>query len=65
MDTQKVLFKKFHVHIVDGVLDADCFGEKINRNTHDLAVDVKGATMTELRVVQKNQLWIAQCVVDV
>lgn len=65
MDTKKMLFKKFHVQIVDGFLDADCEGEKVNPLLQDLAVDVKGATMTELKVIQNKNQWIAQCVVDV
>lgn len=65
MDTRKILFKKFHIQIVDGVLDAECVGQKIDSSIHEPAVDIKGATMTELKVEEINKEWIAQCVVDV
>lgn len=65
-DTQKILFNKFNVHIANGLLNAECFGEKIIREIHRPAVEVKGATMTELKVYRNEQnLWVAQCIVDV
>lgn len=65
MDTKKILFKRFHVQISNGELFAECEGEKINVLQHELAVSVKGATMTELKVTQIKDQWIAQCIVDV
>lgn len=65
MDTKKILFKTFRVRINNGQLEAECEGEKINPLKQDLAVEVKGATMTELKVIQRKEQWIAQCVVDV
>ena len=65
MDTRQMIFSDFHVQIHDSKLTADIRGEKINRQKHDPAVDIKGATMTELKVSNDNNLWIAQCVVDV
>lgn len=65
MDTKKILFKTFRVRINNGQLEAVCEGEKINPLKQDLAVEVKGATMTELKVIQLKEQWIAQCVVDV
>ena len=65
MDTKKILFKTFRVRISSGQLEAECEGEKINPLKQDLAVEVKGATMTELKVAHVNEQWIAQCVVDV
>jgi len=65
MDTKKILFNKCHVQINQGRLDAECLGVKINPLTQDLAVDIKGATMTELKVIKIKDQWIAQCVVDV
>lgn len=65
MDTKKILFKKFKIFISHGVLDAECEVEKVNSLLHDPAVDIKGATMTELKVKQMSNHWIAQCIVDV
>lgn len=65
MDTKKILFSSFEVKIENGQLNALIKGERINRKKHDAAVDIKGATMTELKVIKENNQWIAQCVVDV
>jgi tRNA nucleotidyltransferase (CCA-adding enzyme) len=38
----------------------------MDTDKHQLAVEIKGATYTALRVAQeKNGYWVAQCVVDV
>ncbi len=67
MDTRKMLFSYFEVSITDDLhLTARMKGEAVNHLKHQLAVDVKGATYTELEVKQKNNnQWIAQCIVDV
>lgn len=65
METRGMLFSQFHVEITHSTLHAIIKGEKIDRERHQPAVDVKGATFTELKVRQENNHWIAQCVVDV
>ena len=67
MATRRMLFGKFAVHIHGGSkLTGQAWGEAIDYNRHELVVEVKGATCTDLRVRQDNEgLWHAQCVVDV
>ncbi|MCX7872172.1 MAG: archease [Verrucomicrobiae bacterium] len=66
MDTQKTLFGKFDVKIEGTNLKATCYGEKINTKKHQPAVEVKAATLCELKVEQQpDSSWIAQCVLDV
>jgi SHS2 domain-containing protein len=66
MATRKWLFSRFEVHIKDHVLTARAWGEPMDTGKHQLAVEIKGATYTALRVAQeKNGYWVAQCVVDV
>lgn len=65
IETRQMLFSQFHVEIKDLQLNAILQGELINRNKHHPAVDVKGATFTELKVQLQNGLWFAQCVIDV
>jgi tRNA nucleotidyltransferase (CCA-adding enzyme) len=66
MATQKMLFSRFHVHFTDHSLQATAWGEPVDITRHQPAVEVKGATYTELSVNQDEQgRWIAQCVVDV
>ena len=61
-----LLFSRYHVTIQNGVLAATADGEKIDLAKHQPAVEIKGATFTELRVYQRaDDLWVAQCVVDV
>ena len=66
MATRHMLFSQFDIQIHDGHLKAKVCGERVNREKHQPAVEVKGATLTELRV-QKNKEgdWLAQCVIDV
>jgi SHS2 domain-containing protein len=66
MTTRSMLFGRFEVAI-DGLgLRARVFGEAVDRNRHEPAVEAKGATFTELRVERdESGTWTAQCVVDV
>lgn len=65
MATRKMLFSRFTVNIGPHGLDAQLQGEAIDRQRHQPAVEIKGATYTELAVRQQGQQWLAQCVVDV
>jgi SHS2 domain-containing protein len=65
MATRKMLFSRFVVKIEDGQLTARAWGESINIARHHPAVEIKGATYTELKVYEKKGQWIAQCIVDV
>jgi len=67
MATRRMIFSRFHVEIAeDGTLSATAAGEPVDVARHSPAVEVKGATLTELAVKQREDgLWIAQCVVDV
>lgn len=44
---------------------ASLWGERVDPARHRPAVEVKGATYTELKVAREGELWVAQCVVDV
>lgn len=66
MATRKMLFSRFAVRFNDHSLHATAWGEQVDVARHQPAVEVKGATYTELWVTQDQQgRWIAQCVVDV
>ena len=66
MATRQMLFSRFEVMISDHTLQGKAWGEAVDPDRHDLAVEVKGATCTELLVGQMDTgLWHAQCVVDV
>jgi tRNA nucleotidyltransferase (CCA-adding enzyme) len=66
MDTRKMLFSRFDVHIEKNSLSASAWGEKISAFKHRPAVEVKAATCAALSVRKdKKGKWLAQCIVDV
>lgn len=66
MATRKMLFGRFDVHMNEHQLQATVWGEPVARERHQPAVEVKGATYTELKVGRSDDgLWLAQCVIDV
>ncbi len=66
MATQHLLFAAFEVRIAAGELEAVAHGEVVDVARHAPAVEVKGATLTELAVRRDaDGRWHAQCVLDV
>jgi SHS2 domain-containing protein len=64
--TRRMLFRRFDVTIDGNRLRATAWGESIDPPRHHPAVEVKGATMTALRVAPgDDDAWTAQTVVDV
>jgi SHS2 domain-containing protein len=61
---RNMLFSKFNVKIKDNKLIGYVFGEKIQKK-HELKVEVKAATYSQLKVFQNKKKWICQCIVDV
>jgi len=69
MATRRMLFGRYEVAIHrngDWRLEGRAWGEAVDRQRHQPAVEVKGATFTGLFVRQDaDGLWRAQCIVDV
>lgn len=65
MDTRRMLFGRFAVRLSGTRLEGEMAGEPIDPARHEPAVDVKGATLTALRVAREGNGWVAQCVADV
>jgi len=66
MATRRMLFGRFEIFINKNQLSALAWGEKVDVSRHLPAVEVKGATCTNLSVKEdKHKRWTAQCVVDV
>ena len=66
MATQRMLFAEFAVTIIGDGLAAEARGEAVDVARHAPAVEVKGATFTELAVRREaDGRWCAQCVLDV
>jgi tRNA nucleotidyltransferase (CCA-adding enzyme) len=66
MAARRMIFAAFEVSLAGEKLTGRAWGEKISRERHAPAVEVKGATFTELAVREDRPgLWRAQCVIDV
>lgn len=66
MATEHMLFSEFEVRVTGTRLHALARGEELNLARHRPAVEIKGATLTELSVQEREDgSWLAQCVVDV
>lgn len=66
MATWKMLFASFAVRIDGNKLTGKAWGEPIDLDKHEAAIEVKGATCTSLKVVEDAKgWWRAQCIVDV
>ena len=66
MATRRMLFSGFDVVIDQLRLTARVWGEPIDIDRHQPAVEIKGATLTGLRVCRDDTgAFVAECVVDV
>jgi tRNA nucleotidyltransferase (CCA-adding enzyme) len=66
MATRNMLFSRFQVVLRPGKLEGHAWGEPVDVNRHEPAVEIKGATYTALKVAERPEGgWVAQCVVDV
>jgi len=66
MAIRRMLFSRFEVRMNKDHLTGTVWGEPVDVEKHKPAVEVKGATYTELKVDRGiNGRWLAQCVVDV
>lgn len=65
MAIRRMLFGHFRVTIQNHHLQGELLGESVDSERHQPAVEVKGATASELRVIHSDDRWIAQCIVDV
>lgn len=66
MATRRMLFSRYRVALVGARLVAEAWGEPLDIARHQPAVEIKGATYTDLRVVESDTGgWTAQCIIDV
>lgn len=66
MDTRKMLFSRFELEPIEGGVRARAWGEPVDVERHEPAVEVKAATYAGLKVRKDDAgNWLAQCIVDV
>lgn len=64
-DIERMVFSKFDVKISGTSLIGMAWGERLDRERHQAHVEVKGATYHMLSVQERDNGYMAQCVVDV
>jgi SHS2 domain-containing protein len=64
-DIERMVFSKFEVRINGTSLIGTAWGEALDRERHQAHVEVKGATYHMLSVQERDNRYVAQCVVDV
>lgn len=67
MSSRRIIFGRFLVEDISAThLAGKAWGEPIDQLRHQPAVEVKGATLSELKVMHlPDDGWMAQCVVDI
>lgn len=64
-DIDRMVFSKFEVKINGTSLIGTAWGEMLDRERHQAHVEIKGATYHMLSVQERDNRYVAQCVVDV
>lgn len=66
MDMRGMLFGRFDVEAIDGGVRAVAWGEPVDVERHEPAVEVKAVTYAGLKVERNEQgQWVVECIVDV
>jgi tRNA nucleotidyltransferase (CCA-adding enzyme) len=66
MATRGMLFSRFEIEPIEGGVRAFAWGEPVDIERHEPAVEVKAATYAGLKVEKDDAgNWLAQCIVDV
>ena len=67
MSSRRMIFGRFLVEDISAThLAGKAWGEPVDQLRHEPAVEIKGATLSELKVIQlPDNGWMAQCIVDI
>ena len=61
----EMVFSQFMVNIKDNSLTGAAKGEHLDPEKHKIKTEVKAATYSQLKVEEKDGLFVVRCVVDV
>ena len=65
-ETERVVFSEFVINkISDTAVNSTVYGEKIDRNRHEIKTEIKNVTYHQLQVRKINSGWEAQVIFDV
>jgi SHS2 domain-containing protein len=65
LDTRHLLFSRFEVHHQPGRLTAQAWGERIDPQRHELAMEVKAITYHGLKLEPDADGWLAEVILDI
>ncbi|HLC57483.1 MAG TPA: archease [Candidatus Nanoarchaeia archaeon] len=63
-DAEGLLFKRFSAAVSGNKLKAVCFGDKIDREKHDLKTDVKAITLHKFELKKLKSGYLARFILD-
>jgi SHS2 domain-containing protein len=64
-ETERLLFSRFDVRLINNGLQAACQGERMDRSRHEMDHEVKAITYHELKVEHVAESWMAEVIVDI
>ena len=64
-DAEHLLFARFEVKVRPDSLSGTAWGEKLDRERHELAHEVKAVTYHGLKVEETSDGWLAEVIVDI
>lgn len=69
LDTEILVFSKFKVKIENVeekyFLKAEVYGEKVDREKHEIKTLVKACTYHKMRIEKKEDFWVAEVILDI
>jgi SHS2 domain-containing protein len=65
LDSRRMVFGQFDVHVEEHGLTATAKGEPIDRKRHELEREVKAITYHGLKVERTAEGWLAEVIVDI
>ena len=65
LDAEHLLFSRFEVKVGDDGLMGSAWGEKLDRDRHELGHEVKAITYHGLKVEATPDGWLAEVIVDI
>ena len=65
LDTERWLLARFDIALDEHSLRAECWGERIDEQRHELHGEVKAITYHQLKVVHQADGWLAEVILDI
>jgi SHS2 domain-containing protein len=63
--TRRMVFCRFEVQLNDSGLEGSVWGEKIDRQRHEIEIEVKAVTWHGLKIEKIPDGWLAEVIIDI